>query len=172
VEPATRVSKSVLARGELTKVTSCLGDCVVEELEYNAPCGPGIDCDVELIVFEEIFRIQVFEGEYRRRRKNEMCFRTTLNLRELTKTFALEFGDAGGEFSFSTAYTGRAERTARLKYIVFPADADVVNRRRNEAIRILLLKVEVVFVGTLWRTTAQLCPELEVLTFPRSGHTR
>jgi len=37
VEPTTSVSKSMLARCELTKVTSCLGDCVVEELEHNAP---------------------------------------------------------------------------------------------------------------------------------------
>jgi len=32
---------------------------------------------------------------------------------------------------FSTAYTGMAEAAARLKYIVFPADAVLMNRLRN-----------------------------------------
>ena len=53
-----------------------------------------------------------------------------------TNTFALDLGGAvtGEEFSFSTAYTGSAEAAARVKYIVLPADADVVNRRRKAAI--------------------------------------
>ncbi len=40
----------------------------------------------------------------------------------------------GEEFSFSTAYIGSAEAAARVKYIVLPADAEVVNRRRKAAI--------------------------------------
>lgn len=47
---------------------------------------------------------------------------------------ALEFGEAGGDFSFSTAYTGSAEAAARPKYIDFPADAEVVKRLRKLAI--------------------------------------
>lgn len=52
----------------------------------------------------------------------------------LTKTLALEFGEAGEDFSFSTAYTGSAEAAARPKYIDFPADAEVVKRLRKVAI--------------------------------------
>jgi len=36
VEPAPCVSETMLARREFTEVASCPGDCVVEELEYNA----------------------------------------------------------------------------------------------------------------------------------------
>jgi len=55
---------------------------------------------------------------------------------KLTKTLALESGGAGGEFWLSTVYTGRAEATARVKYMFLPAEAEVVNRRRKEAISV------------------------------------
>lgn len=51
----------------------------------------------------------------------------------LTKTFALESGGTGLEFSLSTAYSGRAEATIRLMYFLLPAEAAVVKRRKNEA---------------------------------------
>jgi hypothetical protein len=53
VEPAPCVSETMLACRELTEVTSCPGDCVVEELEHNASRRFGVDCNVKLKLFSK-----------------------------------------------------------------------------------------------------------------------
>ena len=65
VERGPRVTKAVLARGELTEIPGRLWHGVVIKLEHDATGGFVGDCDVELIWVSEIY---VCRREHSRRR--------------------------------------------------------------------------------------------------------